>query len=103
MGYDIPTAYSNAVLVLLPKLEIGKFCGITLLEVMHKLWSMIVYLRAVSLIHFHPDIHGFCHCRGCGMATLEAKLEMQSAALHSVPYFQIFLDHTKAYDLIDWD
>ena len=100
-GYDVPTAYSNAVL--LPKSKIGKFHGITLLEVMYKLWSMIVYLRAVSLIHFHPDIHGFRHCRGCGTATLEAKLEMQSAALHSVPYFQIFLDLTKAYDSIDRD
>jgi len=103
LGYEVPIAYSKAILVLLPKTELGKFRGITLLEIMYKLWSMIVYLRASAVIQFHPDIHGFRHCRGCGTATLEAKLEMQWAALHSTPYFQIFLDLAKAYDSINRD
>lgn len=102
-GYEIPLAYSHAILVLLPKTEFGKFRGITLLEVLYKLWSMIVYLRALKVIKFHPGIHGFRSHRGCDTAILEAKLEMQWAAFQSLPYFQIFLDLTKAYDSIDRD
>ena len=101
LGFEVPLAYSQAVLVLLPKNEFGKFRGITLLEILYKLWEMIVYLRAVSVIKFHPDIHGFRYRRGCGTAILEAKLEMQWAAFHSVPYYQIFLDLAKAYDAVD--
>ena len=103
LGYEVPLAYSHAILVLLPKPEPGKFRGITLLEVLYKLWGMIVYLRVIKVIQFHPDIHGFRCCRGCSTAILEAKLEMQQAALQGVPYFQIFLDLAKAYDSIDRD
>ena len=42
--HEIPLAYSNTILVLLPKRELNKFHGISLLEVMYKLWAMIVYL-----------------------------------------------------------
>ena len=97
LGYEIPIAYSHAILVLLPKNELGKFRGITLLEVMYKLWSMIFYLRAIKVIKFHPAIHGFLRRHGCGTAILEAKLEMQWAAFNAVPYYQIFLDLGKAY------
>jgi hypothetical protein len=100
-GFEIPLSYSYAILVLLPKSELGKFRGITLLEVLYKLWGMIIYLRAIKVIQFHPDLHGFRHRRGCGTAILEAKLEMQWAAFSSVPYFQIFLDLAKAYDAVD--
>ena len=103
LGHEIPLAHSYAILVLLPKNEMGKFRGITLLEVLHKLWGMIVYLRAVKVIKFHPAIHGFCCRRGCETAILEAKLEMQWAGFHSAPYFQIFLDLAKAFDSIDHD
>jgi hypothetical protein len=82
---------------------LGKFRGITLLEVLYKLWEMIVYRRAVALIQFHPDLHGFRHQRGTGTAILEAKLEMQWAASQGVPYYQIFLDLVKAYDAVDRD
>jgi hypothetical protein len=102
-GHDIPLAYSTAILVLIPKSEFFKFRGITLLEVLYKLWAMIVYRRAMKVIHFHPGIHGFCRRRGCSTAILECKLEMQLAAFQSVPYYQVFLDLAKAFDSIDRD
>jgi hypothetical protein len=103
-GHAIPLAYSRALLVLLPKgSEAHKFRGITLLEVLYKLWGMIVYRRVLRVIKFHPRIHGFCHRRGCDTAILEAKLEMQWAALHSKPYYQIFLDLAKAFDAVNRD
>ena len=58
LGFEVPTAYSQAILVLIPKSEAG-FRGVTLLEVLYKLWGMIVYRRASKVIQFHPDIHGF--------------------------------------------
>ena len=100
LGFEVPTAYSQAILVLIPKSEAG-FRGVTLLEVLYKLWGMIVYRRASQVIQFHPDIHGFRSKRGCETAILEAKLEMQWAAFNATPYFQIFLDLAKAYDSID--
>ena len=103
LGFEVPLAYSNAILILLPKSELNKFRGIILLEILLKLWEMIVYLRAVDRIQLHPNIHGFRRRRGCNTAILEAKLEMQWAAFTPVPYFQIFLDLAKAYDSINRD
>ena len=102
-GHQIPLAYARAILVLVPKKDPNTFRGITLLEVLYKLWGMIVHQRAMSVIQFHPGIHGFRHGRGTGTAILEAKLEMQWATVQSLPYFQIFLDLTKAFDSIDRD
>ena len=100
-GFEVPIACSNLTLMLLPENEEGKFRGVTLLEVMLKVWEMTACLRAIDRIQLHPDIHGFRHRRGCNTAILEAKLEMQWAACDSVPCFQMFLDLAKACDSID--
>ena len=90
LGFEVPMAYFKTILVLLPKLEAG-FCSVTPLDVLYKLWGVIVYL------------HGFCTKCGCETAIPEAKLEMQWVAFNATPSFQIFLDLAKAYDSVDWE
>jgi len=52
-------------------------------------------------ITFHDDLHGFLPDRGMGMACLEAKLEAQLAIITGRPLHHIYLDFTKAYNLLD--
>ena len=100
-GEDIPLAFSRMILCLLPKAEAGKYRAIQLLETLCKLCTTVIHLRWKEAITFHPDIHGFIQHRGTGTAILEAKLGMQLAWNDNVPYFQLFLDVAKAYDLLN--
>ena len=97
-----PQAFSTGTLVLIPKAgEPGKFRGIALLDVLHKLIGSIIGERISSTVKFHDGIHGIRKNRGCSRAIIEAKLEMQLARQEGVQYHQVFLDLSKAYDTVD--
>ena len=97
----LPQEFSYKILFLIPKLELGKYHGIVLLEVMDKVISMIIHICINDQIQFHLEIHSFHHKRGKGMCILEAKLDMQLASYLCQPLYQIYLDLTKAYDTLD--
>jgi hypothetical protein len=97
---EIPDAMAWSVMVLLPKGG-GDFRGIGLVEVIWKVVAIIINERFKSTISFHDTLHGFRAGRGCGTATIEAKLCQQLAAVDQVPLYQIYLDLRKAYDALD--
>jgi hypothetical protein len=63
--------------------------------------AIIINERFKISISFHDTLHGFRAGRGCGTATIEAKLNQQLAAVDQVPLYQIYLDLCKAYDALD--
>jgi hypothetical protein len=63
--------------------------------------AIIINERFKASISFHDALHGFRAGRGCGTATIEAKLCQQLAAVDQVPLYQIYLDLRKAYDALD--
>jgi len=66
-----------------------------------KLITTIIHKRLIKGITFHPDMHGFLPTRGCSMACIETKLQMQYMLSTGQPYYQIFIDVSKAYDGLD--
>ena len=98
---EVPEAFANAVLVLIPKSAPGEFRGIALLEVIYKLCTTIIAQRIQDRVKFHDSIHGFRRGRGTSTAIIETKLRMQLAYRQQRPYYQIFLDLRKAYDAVD--
>ena len=98
----IPQAFGVELLALIPKTTHGnKFRGIALIEVLYKLCATIIHLRLSAAIEFHPGIHAFRRRRGTGTALLEAKLLMQQAIRDGNPLIQVFMDLSKAYDMLD--
>jgi hypothetical protein len=99
---SIPAAFGVELLALIPKTVRGdKLRGIALIEVIYKLCTTIIHLRLSESIEFHPGIHAFRRHRGTGTAILEAKLLMQKAIQDGKPLIQVFMDISKAYDMID--
>ena len=86
--------------VLIPK---GKreFRGIGLVEVTWKVVAVILHHWLTAGIKLHDALHRFWEGHGIGMATLEAKLLQQLAAMREKVLYVIFLDLTKAYDALD--
>jgi hypothetical protein len=97
---EMPAELSWAIMILLPKGE-GQYRGIGLLEITWKLISRIIDRRIRQHVEFHDTIHGFRAKRGCGTATIEAKLLQQLATIEQAALFKIFLDLRKAYDTLD--
>jgi len=89
------------MLVLIPKPEPGQVWGIGLLEQLWKLISVVVNCHLMMATKFHDDLHGFLLGCGMGMACLKAKLEAQLAFLSGHPLYHVYLDFSKAYDLIN--
>ena len=86
--------------VLIPKRK-KDYRGIGLVELMWKVVVAILNRRFTSSITYHNALHGFRACHGTGNFTLEAKLLQQLAALREEVFYVIFLDLTKAYDVLD--
>jgi Reverse transcriptase (RNA-dependent DNA polymerase) len=57
--------------------------------------------KAKKAISFHEGIHGFRKQRGCQTALFEAKTDMQAREDAGLTYHQIFLDLSKAFDMVD--
>jgi hypothetical protein len=51
--------------------------------------------------HLHKSLHGCRDGHGTGTAVMEAKLAQQLAHLEQVPFYGVFLDLQKAFDLMD--
>ena len=100
---NVPTAFTQGTLVLIPKPGTSSFRGIALLETIYKLISMIIHRRLISSINFHDGIHGFRVGRGTSTAIINLKLRMQLARRKKDPLYLIFLDVKKAYDSLDRD
>ena len=86
---DVPRAFFNGILVIIPKDDVGGKRGLGLLETLHKLNSQITNLRMANSIIFSQDVHGFRRQRGTFTAIGEVKLRMQMATCKSKTICQV--------------
>jgi hypothetical protein len=93
----------EGMLFLLPKNCSTNFRGISLSDCVDKLILMCINARATRGIQFHEGIHGFRAARGCQTAIYEAKADMQARHDSGSTYHQVFLDLSKAFDMVDRD
>jgi Reverse transcriptase (RNA-dependent DNA polymerase) len=101
MTSEIPQAMKEGTLVLLPKPGKDEFRGITLLDVTYKLILSCMNERAKRGVQFHNGIHGFRSRRGCQTALFDARADMEARERGGLPYHQIFLDLSKAFDTVN--
>jgi Reverse transcriptase (RNA-dependent DNA polymerase) len=100
---QVPQAFYNSVLVLIPKPGKAAFRGIALLETVYKLVLMIIHPRLTLTIILHESIHGFRQYQGTGTAIINLKILLQKVQRDSNPLNLVFLDLTKAYNTLDRD
>ena len=93
---NVPEEVAWATMVLLPKGE-GLYWGISMVEILWKVCSVVVNFCLKLSVRLHDVLHGFREGQGAGMDTLEANLEQQPAELAHDPLFQVFLYVRKAY------
>jgi hypothetical protein len=95
----IPRQLLWSIAVLIPKGG-GGYRGIGLLKLIWKVleWIMDHWLDKIRL---HNCLHGCQANRGTGTAVIKAKLVQQLSYLELKPFFRVFLDLKKAFDLID--
>jgi hypothetical protein len=98
---EIPFVLPNCILALIPKSNSSQVRGIGLMEIIWKTITKIMNDRINENVKFHDGLHGCVPGRGTGTALIETKLAMQLAQRDSRPWYQIFLDLTKAFDSID--
>ena len=67
-------------MVLIPKGR-KEYRGIGLVKVMWKVLAAILHHRLTTAVTYHDVLHSFWAGRGIGIATLEAKLLQQLAAM----------------------
>jgi hypothetical protein len=95
----IPRQLLWSIVVLILKGD-GDYPGIGLLEPIWKVLERIMDLRLDS-IKLHDILHG-CHAkRGTGTAVIEAKLAQQLLYLELQPFYGVFLDLKKAFNVMD--
>ena len=70
---QVPESFKQVVLVLIPKQDTTKYCGIALLETIYKLCSSIINCRMCHNVGWHNGVHGFHEGRGCMTAIIEAQ------------------------------
>jgi hypothetical protein len=87
------------VTVLIPKGG-GEYQGIGLLEPIWKVMEWVVDLR-LEKIKLRDSLHGCLAGRGTGTGIIEAKLAQQLAHLEQRPFFGVFIDLKKAFDVMD--
>jgi hypothetical protein len=96
---SIPRQLLWIIIVLIPKGG-GDYQGIGLLELIWKVLERIMD-HQLDTIKPHNCLHG-CHAnRGTGTMVIEAKLAQQLSYLELKPFFGIFLDLKKAFNLMD--
>jgi len=97
---EIPKAFSESILVLIPKAEQGQFRGIALLEIPYKVISSIIDTR-LTKIELYDALHG--SVKGCdtGTAIMEAKLLSQLRYRIDEPLYMVFIDLKKAFYSLD--
>jgi len=95
----IPRQMLWSVVVLIPKGG-GDYRGIGLLEPIWKGLEQIMDCR-LDTIKLHDCLHGCRAHRGTGTMVMEAKLAQQLLYLELKPFYGVFLDLKKAFDLMD--
>ena len=78
----------------------GDYRDIGLLEVLWKVYAVVINCRLKRSVVIHNSLHGFRTGRGTGTATLEANLDQKLAGLAHEPLFQVFLYVQKAYEFL---
>ena len=68
---------------------------------MYKLVSSIINSRISAKVKLDDAIHSFRALRGTSTAIMEAKLLVQLCSQSDIPFFMVFLDLKKAYDMLD--
>jgi hypothetical protein len=96
---DIPPQLLWVIVVLIPKGG-GNYQGIGLLEPIWKVCEGVMDMQ-LNRIPLHESLHGCCNGRGTGTSVMEAKLAQQLAHLEQVPFYGIFLNLKKVFDLMD--
>ena len=97
----IPLCLSQVVCALIPKNKKGAFYGISLLKSVWKAIMAIINHCMAWDIELHDTHHGFHPGCGTGTTIIESNLQIQLACQQGWPYFQVFLDLTKAYNTLD--
>ena len=95
----IPCQLLWSIAVLIPKGGVD-YPRIGLLK---PIWNVLEWIMDHRLDKFELDncLHGCCANRGTGTAVIEAKLVQQHSFLELKPFFGVFLDLKKAFDLMD--
>jgi hypothetical protein len=95
----IPRQLLWSTVVLIPK---GRedYRGIGLLEPIWKVLERIMD-RRLDAIELHDCLHGCRANRGTGTAVIKAKMAQQLSYLELKPFYGVFLDLKKAFDLMD--
>jgi hypothetical protein len=95
----IPRQMLWSIVVLIPKGR-GDYRGIGLLEPIWKVLKRIMD-RRLDAIELHDCLHGCRAHRGTGTGVIKAKLAQQLLYLELKPFYGVFLDLKKAFDLMD--
>ena len=98
-GGTVPVeiAWTNMALVLKGE---GGYRDIGLVEVLWKVYAVVINCRLKRSVVIHNSLHGFRTGRGTGTATLEANMDQKLAGLAHEPLFQVFLYVQKAYEFL---
>ncbi len=94
----IPHQMIWSIVVLIPKGG-GDYRGIRLLEPISKVLEQVMDLR-LGAIKLHDCLHSCRAHRGTGTRVIEAKLAHQLSYLELKPFYGVFLDLKKAFDLM---
>ena len=95
----IPTQLGWVVTVLIPKGG-GDYRGIGLLEPIWKVIERVIDKR-LEAIALHDSLHSCRNGRGTGTAVIEAKLSQQLAHIKQTPFYGVFINLKKAFDVMD--
>ncbi len=95
----IPRQMLWSIVVLIPKGG-GDYRGIGLLKPIWKVLEQVMD-RRLDAIKLHDCLHGCRADRGTGTGVIEAKLAQQLSYLKLKPFYGVFLDLRKAFDLMD--
>ena len=90
-----PKEVSWATVVLILKWR-GEYQGIGIVEVVWKVYEVVVNFWIKRSVTLHVALHGLRSGRGLGTSTLEEKLVQQLVDIAHNPLFQVILDVSKA-------
>ena len=79
----------------------GGYRRIGLVEVIWKVFTLIVNNQLLCTTILHNDLNGFIKGRGIGTEIMEENLEHQLAGIFHAPLFHVFINVQKDYDSLD--
>jgi hypothetical protein len=97
----VPCQLLWIIVILIPKRG-RDYCGIGLLEPIQKGNKRVINHR-LDTIQLHNSLHSCHNKHGTGTAIIEAKLAQQLSYLALQPFYGVFLDLRKAFDVMDWE